>query len=423
MNNYLENFLKRNYSSILLNAHFRIVALILYLFYICIAFWGCIRLSVNLTPGKLLMRGSEIDRYTSLIEKYVWTEGLMTIVYVQNAPNFDSVDERDRFMEFVEKLETTSFSLGSQSTTLWFRDYLSFLEYLDIDLGEPGSFYKNLPSYLKLRDKQRWKRYLHLSNHSLITDQNRSIIDFSNSNRSILHIDSFFFTTAFHLDGWPKLLELVQTWRKICKNYSEYQPVVFEDDNFYADQIASLAPNVIQDTGIAFFCMFVAGALFIPDALILFWVTWSLFSMNLGVVGLLALWGCDLDPTAVTSILLSIGLTVDFTLHVAYHYHKSSQTRLRKLCKLGERLERRKILEETLAVAGWPLIQGGFSTTLAVVALVFVPSYVIGVFLRTVLLVVLLGLLHALVYLPVVLTSVSLDRPLRSGGGGWRRGS
>lgn len=81
---------------------------------------------------------------------------------------------------------------------------------------------------------------------------------------------------------------------------------------------------------------------------------------------------------------------------------------------------------ETLGSMGWPVLQGGLSTFLAVFrslhsfhafhplhaspfssSLVFVESFVVRMFFRTICLVVFLGLFHGLVLLPVILRSLT----------------
>lgn len=62
-------------------------------------------------------------------------------------------------------------------------------------------------------------------------------------------------------------------------------------------------------------------------------------------------------------------------------------------------------LEEALAAIGWPMAQVGISTIIALLPLYFKQSYVALVFLKTVVVVVILGTFHGLVVLPAMLTA------------------
>uniref|UniRef100_A0A158P7Z2 SSD domain-containing protein n=1 Tax=Angiostrongylus cantonensis TaxID=6313 RepID=A0A158P7Z2_ANGCA len=56
---------------------------------------------------------------------------------------------------------------------------------------------------------------------------------------------------------------------------------------------------------------------------------------------------------------------------------------------------------------GWPMIQAGCSTILCISPLLLVDSYMVYVFVKTVYLVIVLGLLHGIVFLPALLLTVS----------------
>lgn len=64
-------------------------------------------------------------------------------------------------------------------------------------------------------------------------------------------------------------------------------------------------------------------------------------------------------------------------------------------------------LEEALTAIGWPMVQVGTSTIVALFPLVFKQSYLAMVFLKTVIVVVSLGMFHGLVVLPAILTAIT----------------
>uniref|UniRef100_A0A914CRE7 Uncharacterized protein n=1 Tax=Acrobeloides nanus TaxID=290746 RepID=A0A914CRE7_9BILA len=57
------------------------------------------------------------------------------------------------------------------------------------------------------------------------------------------------------------------------------------------------------------------------------------------------------------------------------------------------------------------MVQVGLSTIVALFSLIFKPSYLALVFLKTIVIVVLLGMFHGLIILPIVLTMITRYRP------------
>ncbi len=147
----------------------------------------------------------------------------------------------------------------------------------------------------------------------------------------------------------------------------------------------------MQAVGIALLTMGTIALLFFPQAEAAFWVFYSLISIDVGVIGLLVLWGADLDPMSMIDIVMSIGFSIDFTAHFCFQFYRRGNNRC---------------IIDTMNVMGWPLMQCGLSTLFAVLPLGFVKAYVARTLFRTVILVVGLGLVHALVILPVLLPIV-----------------
>lgn len=73
----------------------------------------------------------------------------------------------------------------------------------------------------------------------------------------------------------------------------------------------------------------------------------------------------------------------------------------------SEKNETKILILHTFNSIGWPVIQSGLSTILGIIPLIFVDAYVVDVFWKTIILVTLLGMFHALFLLPFLFICLS----------------
>lgn len=138
--------------------------------------------------------------------------------------------------------------------------------------------------------------------------------------------------------------------------------------------------------------MMIISFIFIPNVLCSLWVAFSIISIEIGVVGYMALWDINLDSISMINLIMCIGFSVDFTAHICYAYMASK----------AKRPEDR--VSECLYSLGLPIVQGSFSTILGVVALLLADSYIFSVFFKMVFMVIFFGAMHGLFLLPVLLS-------------------
>lgn len=145
--------------------------------------------------------------------------------------------------------------------------------------------------------------------------------------------------------------------------------------------------------------MMIITFLFIPNFICSFWVAAAIVSIEVGVIGYMALWDVNLDAISMVNLIMCIGFSVDFTAHICYAFVSSSAEGTYDKTK------------ESLYSLGLPVFQGAASTILGVSALLFVGSYIFLVFFKMMFLVTVIGALHGVFLLPVLLSMFGRRRP------------
>jgi len=152
-----------------------------------------------------------------------------------------------------------------------------------------------------------------------------------------------------------------------------------------------ILPNTLQDIFIAIICMIIISLLLIPSVIGAILITLAIVSINVGLVGFMTWWSVNLDAISMISVLMSVGFAVDLSAHITYAF----------TVEKGQTATERAI--SGLEHMGYPVVQGALATLLGVSALATVDAYTIVTFFKTIFIVLLLGLLHGLVLLPVIL--------------------
>ncbi|KAI6191789.1 Patched domain-containing protein 3 [Aphelenchoides bicaudatus] len=347
----------------------RISFAFIYGVYLFFAFYGCSLLKPDLTPSRLLVDDSPLTPYLHLAESRIWSEGMETL------------------LKMIEELEETPYSMGRNSTQLWLREFNNYRQYFAED---DANFYETLKSFFGISFNKQWASFIHWAD---------------NPNKpGKKYVEKFFFTTAFKIPDWTVRTNLLLIWRNITARYPQFQALVFDENNFFSDQMLELKTTTLNSLGTAIIAMIIVQVkalfgfieicvLFIAESTIVYWVTFILVSMDIGVAGYLSLWGADLDPTTVVNILMSIGLCIDFATHVGYRIYRSTET------------DPDRRIQDALGAIGWPVVQAGFSTLLGICVMMLVPSNVVRMFARTSILVVATGLFHGIFLLPIICRS------------------
>jgi Niemann-Pick C1 protein len=152
--------------------------------------------------------------------------------------------------------------------------------------------------------------------------------------------------------------------------------------------------GVVAVTGVAFLLIpHWTSALFVLPLIVVLYVD---------LLGLMQLAGIHVNPVSYIALVMSIGLLVDYVMHVLLRYYESSGNRKEKTV-------------EMLKTMGASILIGGISTFLGTLPLAFSSSEIFSTIFITFVGLVVLGCGHGLILLPVILSTIGPEDQVRKG--------
>mmetsp|Transcript_4045 Transcript_4045/g.5280 ORF Transcript_4045/g.5280 Transcript_4045/m.5280 type:complete len:337 (+) Transcript_4045:1401-2411(+) len=250
---------------------------------------------------------------------------------------------------------------------------ISFSDQLDIFL-EQEKYYKKYAHLLmrsKTGDLSASALYLTLE---LKTSDTKDQINFLQSQNEISQTEQVNSNVSSNL--WP---------------FFTFSPYYFMWE-FYTATSTELIVNTL--VGIA--CVLVLTLIFASHPSGCIFVTPIVAMIYCDVLGIAQVVGMSINPVTYMSIVLSIGLMVDYVVHVMFKYFES------------ESRSREEKVMDCLSTMGSSIILGGSSTILSTIPLAFCTSEIFFLVFVIFLSFVVLSLAHGIILLPTVL---SLCRP------------
>ena len=156
--------------------------------------------------------------------------------------------------------------------------------------------------------------------------------------------------------------------------------------------------EITRNVGIAGACVFVLVTILSANPFIAFYVILSLGCVDVCLIGYMPWIGVELNSVSVVCIVLAIGLAVDYSVHIACAFLTVKST------SNEEHSARAQRAAFALWKMGAAVMNGGFSTFLAVLPLLFAQSYVFKVFFRMFFLIIFFGLWFGVLVVPIALS-------------------
>ncbi|CAH2282214.1 patched domain-containing 3 [Pelobates cultripes] len=336
--------------------------------YLASGIYGCLQVQEGIDLRNLASDDSYVSSFYDKEEKYFSEYGPRVMVAITKEVPYWNSDVRNKIERCMESFENNSY-VNKAFSESWLRVYVTVAERFNLDLNNQNYFIGNVSRLFVI----------------LPEFQQDMQLEWDVIKASRFFIQTVNVTTA--VDEKNMLNQL----RDIAKD-CDIPLLVYHPAFIYFDQYTVIIQNTIQNVLVAAAAMFVISILLIPNPLCALWVTFAIASIIVGVTGFMSYWQVNLDSISMINLVICIGFSVDFSSHISYAYVSNKKP------KVNDRII------DALHSLGYPILQGGLSTILGVVALSASASYIFRTFFKIIFLVIAFGMLHGLVFLPVFLT-------------------
>ncbi|KRY56200.1 Patched domain-containing protein 3, partial [Trichinella britovi] len=373
-------FFQKYYGHCLFHPAVKVVVCFLYLIYIGLAIWGCIVIKEGLRPADLVHKNHYVTKFYKLSRDFR-NCGMQVHILVNNPPDLSVAENRQRVLDMVHAFEGSAFTMGSNGTVFFLNEYLNYLNSLGAAVMDTDKFWSDdLLNWIRFNGaRPLWETDIVWSHPS-------------NNGSSRGRIKAFRFQIGLlKFNTAAEQVKAAKFLRTTAAKYADMNVTTYHEFWPHVDQYMSIAPTTWRNLGISFCSMIVIAFILIPNLYCGLFITLSMLSINVGVYGYMSHWDVNLDCISMITLIMSIGFAVDLSAHISYGY----------ICAKGSTSQR---AIRSLQLLGYPVLLSGLATVLGVSVLSRVPVPMIVTFFKTVFLVIMLGILHSHLFLPVSLT-------------------
>ena len=357
----------------------RYVILLLFAGYLGWAIWATTQMKEGLELTNLVADNSYWRNFVTTNTEYFSERGPLIQLVIDKPVNYWDSSVENEINDMISKAENSPYILNDLNIT-WVQNYRHFLEAFF-----PGNISKSV--YIQHLDD--FFTIAPLFQHDIVFNEERTEI--LASRVYVQGVGSFDNSHQVQM-----MLDVRQ-----AGSDSPFAALAFSAPFVFFEQYVSILPSTLMTCGVAVAAMFVVGLILIPHPLSSFLVTTTMLMILVGMTAFMHLWGLTLSSITMIQIVLSIGFSVDFSSHVCHVF----------VCWTDWNDKHEDRAGKTLNKIGFPILNSAVSSILGVLLLAGARNYIFRSFFQTMFLVITLGLTHALLYLPSLLSLVG--PPLR----------
>lgn len=346
---------------------------------LCLNIWAIFQLSQNFDPLAYLNQESYPIQFHNKLKEHFPKYGKHVNIYLTGVNYYE---DRQALFQLVDILKQNPY-VNNRTLDPWFMAYQEWLETTDKVqyIEDKDEYYNTLTEYLLFTVKGQ----------AYIQDMKFNKLPFNDYNITTSQIPVQHIPISTTFDQ----IKAMQSLRDAVKSVNFTQG--FEHIAIYSLDYITWASNriigeeLIRNLSLEIMAVGIVTLVLLRNLLTSFWVMCCVLFTLIDLLGSMYFLGLTVEISSTIMILLCAGLAVDYAAHIGLEFIRSS----------GSKQERALT---TLNVIGPAVLNGGLSTFFAFVLLGFSQAYVFMTFFRLFTSVVLFGLFHGLLFLPVILS-------------------
>eukprot|EP00549_Striatella_unipunctata_P007214 CAMPEP_0118691254 /NCGR_PEP_ID=MMETSP0800-20121206/10574_1 /TAXON_ID=210618 ORGANISM="Striatella unipunctata, Strain CCMP2910" /NCGR_SAMPLE_ID=MMETSP0800 /ASSEMBLY_ACC=CAM_ASM_000638 /LENGTH=867 /DNA_ID=CAMNT_0006589005 /DNA_START=310 /DNA_END=2913 /DNA_ORIENTATION=- len=369
-----------SYSNVLMKPVSKGIVIILFCVLLGLGAWRASELKQSFDFTEVIPSDSYITTFVDNRELYAEERTFAPEIYFRDVNFADSLvqDEMTKYVNELEKLKQVS----EGPVFFWLYDFKDWLS--------------DKPDIQSVPFEEQLDKFLEIPSYNLLygNDIVRNEDGVMTASRTQIYMDL--------IDGdlVTEQIDALFDQRDITKtqpaNEGEKEWKFFTWMNeYYIWEFYSVAVDeLILTTVLGVVAVSVIAMTLIPHWTAVFFVAPMVCILYIELLGVIQIAGLHVNSVTYISMVMSIGLMVDYVMHVVIRYYESEK---------GTREEK---VRDTLSTMGSSILIGGISTLLGVIPLAFSTSSIFTTIFVSFIGLVLLGCAHGLILLPVVLSMV-----------------
>ncbi|KAK2583937.1 hypothetical protein KPH14_001198 [Odynerus spinipes] len=376
----LQQFIFENYiGPFIMKTQVKIAVISITVCLVCVNIWAIFQLEQNFDPLLYLNQDSYPILFNEKLKEHFPKYGKRAAIYMAGV---DYYEDRHSLYRLVDALKNNSY-INKRSLDPWFVAYDKWLNNTDKahDIESKDEYYGFLTEYLLLTTEgQAYIKDIKFDKLP-IGDYN-----ITTSKIPIQHV--LVNTTSDQIEAMRSIREVVGS-TNFSQDHSHM--TIFSPDYVSWSANKIIGEELIRNLSLEIVAIGIVTILLLRNLLASFWVVCCVIFTLIDLLGSMHFLGLIVEISSSILVLLCAGLAVDYASHIGLEFIRRTGSKDQRAIK-------------TLSTIGPPVFNGGFSTFLAFVLLSSSKAYFFNTFFKLFTSVVVFGLFHGLLFLPIMLS-------------------